>query len=289
MLSPNAPPSKNLVVTADDAGLTVGLNRGIEQLVDAGRLKNVSLMVNSPAAEDAVERLRRFDDLSLGLHFNVYQDAPLSRDVGGLAPLLGPDGGFLRSLSGTVRAFRGAPGLADAVRRELDAQLDRFAAFGLTPSHIDIHKFLAGTPVWRITADCAAERGLPYRRGPVEPASLLMRTTRWPLKGWATAMAISGWTRVSCKPPAGVRTMPCAGIACIGEWTTHRMASVLENTAGPALEIVMHPGEHCDDLGHNHTRLLHQREDEMELLLSDRFGALLEEHGWRIAGYRDCA
>ncbi|MGQ0614230.1 MAG: carbohydrate deacetylase [Planctomycetaceae bacterium] len=277
------------MVTADDVGLTEGLNRGAERLIAAGRLANVSLLVNAPATEDAAARLRAHPEVSVGLHFNLYQGPPLSKDRAGLAPLLGPDGEFLRVLRDVVRAFRGRPILRAAVEAELDAQLDRFAGLGLSPSHIDIHKFLAGTPVWSIIAGRAAARGIPFVRWPVEPLTLLSDPFRWSFRGYATALAITGWTRARCRVPRGVRTMPCAGIACIGEWNEGRMEAVLRGARHRQLEIVMHPGEVGDGLERSHTRLVSQRQDEMTLLLSDRFGALLERYGWRVAGFRDCA
>ncbi len=40
---------RKLVITADDVGLSEGINGGVEELIRAGRLKNVSVMVNAPA------------------------------------------------------------------------------------------------------------------------------------------------------------------------------------------------------------------------------------------------
>ena len=72
-------PAKLLIVTADDFGISRGVNRGIVEAHRAGILTSTSLMVNRPAAEQAADVGRACPDLSIGLHLEL--DADGARDV----------------------------------------------------------------------------------------------------------------------------------------------------------------------------------------------------------------
>src|SRR5689334_23356162 len=63
--------NKQLIVTADDFGLTDGVNRGIVRAHQEGVVTSASLMVNSPAFESAVELARQSSSLDIGLHLDL--------------------------------------------------------------------------------------------------------------------------------------------------------------------------------------------------------------------------
>lgn len=58
-----------LIVNADDFGLTAGVTEGIVEAHVRGILTSTSLMVERPAAEQAVAFAREHPGLSVGLHF----------------------------------------------------------------------------------------------------------------------------------------------------------------------------------------------------------------------------
>ncbi|HZY59641.1 MAG TPA: ChbG/HpnK family deacetylase, partial [Candidatus Binataceae bacterium] len=62
---------KQLVVNADDLGMTRGVNRGIIEAHRSGLVTSTSLIANGAAFEDAVARIRPCPDLSVGLHVNL--------------------------------------------------------------------------------------------------------------------------------------------------------------------------------------------------------------------------
>ena len=97
-----------LIVNADDFGISVGVNQGIVQAHLAGIVTSTSLMVDRPAAEDAVDHARQLPDLSVGLHFVEPDDVDIDD----------------------------AARLADT----LAGQLDRFHQLvGRPPTHLDSH------------------------------------------------------------------------------------------------------------------------------------------------------
>src|SRR5437762_7908379 len=93
-----------LIVTADDFGITSGVNRGIVQAHREGILTSTSLMVHRPAAEQAAALARECPALSVGLHLE-------------LDPAGAPD-----------------------VPTQLERLLSRFTALvGAPPTHVDSH------------------------------------------------------------------------------------------------------------------------------------------------------
>jgi len=93
-----------LIVTADDFGLSHGVNRGIVEAHREGILTSTSLMVHRPAAEQAADLVRECPALSVGLHLEL--------DLAGA-----PD-----------------------VPTQLERQLSRFTALvGAPPTHVDSH------------------------------------------------------------------------------------------------------------------------------------------------------
>jgi len=96
--------AKVLIVTADDFGISRGVNRGIVEAHREGILTSTSLMVNRPAAIEAAALGRACPALSVGLHLE-------------LDPSGAPD-----------------------VPTQLDRQLGRFAELvGAPPTHVDSH------------------------------------------------------------------------------------------------------------------------------------------------------
>ena len=135
-----------LVVNADDFGLSDGVNRGILEAHDHGIVTSASLMVERPAAVEAVERALEHPRLGLGLHVEV------------------------RRWRTSLWPRRGAAPSAAAVRRraaeELRRQLDRFRLLvGRDPSHLDSHQHRHLAELVRPSfEEVAGHLGIPLRR-----------------------------------------------------------------------------------------------------------------------------
>jgi len=83
-----------LIVTADDFGISRGVNRGIVEAHREGILTSTSLMVSRPAAVEAAALGRACPALSVGLHLELDPGAPdlptqLDRQLGRFTELVG--------------------------------------------------------------------------------------------------------------------------------------------------------------------------------------------------------
>src|SRR6476659_9392907 len=62
---------RQLIINADDFGISRGVNAGIAEAAACGGISSTSLMVNLPDSADAVTRARSCPRISVGLHFNL--------------------------------------------------------------------------------------------------------------------------------------------------------------------------------------------------------------------------
>src|SRR5713226_10139949 len=68
---------RQLVVNADDLGLTVGVNDGIFDAHDRGILTSASVFANAPATADAIRRVRIRPSLGVGVHLALVDGSPM--------------------------------------------------------------------------------------------------------------------------------------------------------------------------------------------------------------------
>jgi predicted glycoside hydrolase/deacetylase ChbG (UPF0249 family) len=109
-----------LGVTADDYGLTTAVNEGIEDAARRGALTGVSVMVHPRATLAQVHRIAD----RAGLHLVLVEEEPIlpARILGSL---VGRDGRLPRDYRALLRKVLARPNLADLVRLEAEAQVER--------------------------------------------------------------------------------------------------------------------------------------------------------------------
>jgi predicted glycoside hydrolase/deacetylase ChbG (UPF0249 family) len=128
-----------LIVNADDFGYSEAVNRAILSGFETSLLTSTSIMANMPGFEDAVGLVGRYDLLAqkVGLHLNLTEGFPLSRDLCACPAFCGEDGRLIhrhdRHLFRLGRVERAA------VYEELRMQLERVLAAGIRPTHLDSH------------------------------------------------------------------------------------------------------------------------------------------------------
>lgn len=126
-----------LIVNADDFGRSAGINRGILEAHARGIVTSTTVMINYEDAPAGLEQaLEEAPDLRLGLHLTLTSGRPVSPPET-VPSLVDADGHFfpVEKLSEAASCWT-----ADDLRRELQAQVDRFVALvGRPPTHLDSH------------------------------------------------------------------------------------------------------------------------------------------------------
>jgi predicted glycoside hydrolase/deacetylase ChbG (UPF0249 family) len=133
---------KEVIINADDFGISRGVNNAIVKMHLDGNLNSASLMVCAKYSIEAVESAKKLPDLKVGLHFNLTTGRSVLHNIS-LPLLTNEDGtfknGFLKLLILSIfkrKAFLGE------VEAELKAQTSLIKVLGIQPSHIDGHRHI---------------------------------------------------------------------------------------------------------------------------------------------------
>jgi predicted glycoside hydrolase/deacetylase ChbG (UPF0249 family) len=237
------PLAQQLVVNADDFGISRGVNRGIVEAHRNGLVTSASLMANLPSAEDALTRATICPDLGLGLHLTLTAGHPLT-PPSKVPTLVDPDGHFfvLGSLLAKLSLGQVSP---DDLRRELSAQVEWALRRGVQPSHLDSHHHVHTHPrVAPIVIALAREHRIGWVRCPVE-RGLSPGLVRMPAKDAARTVAISTFglvTRLLVRR-AGLRTTrQFRGIGLGMGFGEAGLLSTLRSLPPGLTELMTHPG-----------------------------------------------
>ena len=253
---------KRVIFSADDFGLTRGVNEAVERAHRDGVLDQASLMVAGPAAEDAVRRARAMPSLRVGLHL-VAIEGPAVSNPADIPDLVDGGGRFPSDqlLLGLRYFFR--PEARRQLAHEIRAQFSTFAATGLTLDHANAHKHMHLHPtVGRMMIGIGREFGLRSVRIPAEPPSVLRRLGTRPGVG---DRALYAWTRLlrhQARAAGMITNDHCFGLAWSGHMTRERVRRLLEHLPDGLSEIYFHPATERDALLR---RLMPDYEHEAEL------------------------
>lgn len=134
-----------LILCADDFGLSPAIDDGILTLATAGRLTATGCMVAGPAFVADAARLKPFADrIDIGLHFALTDLAPL-----GAMPRFAPDGRAPTLGSILARALTGRLDYRE-IKAEIGRQVAAFrTVFGRGPDFVDGHQHVHVLPTVR--------------------------------------------------------------------------------------------------------------------------------------------
>lgn len=136
--------SKRLIVNADDFGMTRGVTDGILKAHQHGIVTSTSLMVNMPGSEYAIERMREFPSLGVGIHFNLCEGAPILPPAQ-VPSLVRQDGSFHQLIEMVHRMWCWQVS-AHEIEAEFRAQIRWMKERGAPPTHADSHQHMYTYP-----------------------------------------------------------------------------------------------------------------------------------------------
>ena len=286
---------KRLIVTADDFGLTEMVNEAIVEAHRRGIVTSTSLMANGGAFEQAVALARENPNLGIGAHLNLTEGQPVAPAVEVQSLLNG--GGSLRGgpLGLAKRLVAGKADLSH-VERELRAQIEKILAAGVNLTHFDGHKHVQLLPqVFALVVRLAAEYKIKGVRCAVErvpePIALWRRANGdGALKQFAIGRGLSLLaSRMKTKAKrAGLKTPGhFFGIAQTGFLDTGTLNTVLSSLPEGTSELMCHPGYVDDALRRTPTRLLQQRETELQALVEPGTRDLISRYNIELITYRE--
>jgi predicted glycoside hydrolase/deacetylase ChbG (UPF0249 family) len=293
-------PSRDLIVNADEFGLTEGVNHGIVKVHQQGIVSSTTMVANEYAFEHAVQLSHSVPDLAIGVHLNVTHGSPVLPEVR-VFSLVDEDGLFWRRGRFIQRIARGDIDIVQ-VEDEFRAQIDKVRDAGIEISHLDSHESIHMYPaVFHVLARLARELRLPVRLQD-EPMSrrsfasqqaylrylsseslaknqvmqVLSRRYRVLLRDWGIPTSDSFLSTFNC-----LRKDP--------DHLERALFRELQELRPGVTELMVHPG-FSDNLleqsldGGQQAALL--REEEVRILTDPRLRELLDGGGIRLIDYR---
>lgn len=282
--------SRQVIVTADDFGLTVAVNQAVEQAHREGILTAASLMVGAPAAADAVERARRLPALGVGLHVVLVQGRPV------LPPecvpdLVGADGAFTDRLVRAGFSWFFRPRVRRQLAAEIRAQYEAFRATGLPLDHVNAHNHMHLHPTLQaLILEAGREHGLRAVRVPYEPPLASFRAAGSGLaRRCLTAAGLAPWVALLRRRlrRAGLKSNRCVfGLHDSGNMDADLVVRLAGELPAGVTEIYFHPAtRRCPELERQMPAYRHQA--ELAALTSPGVGAALAAAGARRIAFGD--
>ena len=269
--------ARRVIFTADDFGMSEGVNEAVERACRDGVLSTASLMIAGPAAGDAVRRAKALPQLRVGLHVVVVEGASVRPSA--VRGLVDAAGDFPVDQFGVSLDYYFRPRQRKQLASEIRSQFSAFMRTGLRLDHANAHKHMHMHPtVGRLMVDIGKEFKLPAIRIPREPTGPLRRSGTFVGLGGRALNVWSSFLRDRAKK-AGIQVNDNVfGIAWSGHMTTERLLRLVPNLPAGLSEIYFHPSAWRD------ARLAHympdyEHEAELAALLSPELRAALDAAG----------
>ena len=270
---------KQLIVNADDLGLTSAVNRGVVRAFQSGIVTSASLLVTGNAFEDAVALARQNPELDVGLHLALVEErAVLGPDV---LPTLVDETGRLPCTSAEFirRAILGGINWLE-VEREIAAQIALFQETGLRLSHLDSHQHLhMFPPVFQIVRRLAGWLENVWIRNPAGP---WRKSPDASLGRWAQRLGLN----LTCLAARGLYNgsepqMPdgLCGFEVSGRLTRSALEQIFRRIPHGLYELVCHPGEDDADTRTQYSHWGYRWAEELEILTAAETRMVLENQG----------
>ena len=276
---------KQLIVNADDLGLTPGVNRGILRGFQDGIVTSASLLVTGSAFEEAVALARQNPTLDIGLHLTLVEErAVLGHKV--LPTLVDETGRFPRT-SGEFfrRAFLGRINW-DEVKREIAAQIARFQKTGLRLSHIDSHQHLhMFPPVFPIVRRLASGMDNVWIRN---SAGQWRKSPGVRMGRWIQQLGLN----LACLSARGLYAAPLLqmpdgmyGFEVSGCLTRSVVEQILRKIPDGLYELICHPGEGDAETQTRYSHWRYHWAEELEALTAPETRVVLEQQGIALTSF----
>jgi hopanoid biosynthesis associated protein HpnK len=276
-----------LIINGDDFGSSSAVNHAIIKSHRDGVLTSASLMVNEPAAGEAVALARAHPQLAVGLHLTL---------VLGHAALPPAEIPHLVNLNGEFSSSPARAGLnyffsaaaRRELRREMRAQFMKFAETGLPFAHVDGHNHVHMHPtVFAELVALCEEFGVKRLRlvGNEWRTHIQVERRREPAK-WVLGaifglLARSGGRRLATRE---FRSPPRVyGLLRSGRMDEDYLLALIECMEMVDSEIYLHPL--APDADEDERRENPDGDRELAALLSPRVRRAIAARGFRLTNY----
>ncbi len=282
--------TRRLIVSADDFGMSPGINAGIVSAHREGILTDAGLMVNGAAFDQAVALASDNPSLSVGLHLVLVQGRATSAPET-IPNLVDASGRFGEDPIACGLRYFFQPGIRAQLEREIRAQLEKFLATGLDLAHVDGHLNIHMHPaVVRILIALSAElgiRNLRLSREALLPALRFDSSHLWRKSFEAAAFhGLASYAEGRLRAAAIRFPDNLFGLHQTGRIDEAYLLHTLAELPGGVSEIYCHAGN-VDEEAARWRPADYRSEAELQALTSTRVREALQRHGIELVSYRE--
>ena len=285
---------KQLILNADDFGMTRGVNEGIIRAHRDGILTSTTLMANGPEFEDAVAGAKLNPELGVGCHLVLVGGTAVAPKEK-ISSLADENGNLPESLGLFVARLTAGLIRSKAIEREMRAQIEKIRAAGIEPTHLDTHKHTHAHPkVMESLARVGKEMGIMRVRKPMENLRDSWQSTRdtnsshaLELIAAAAARTVTPWFQAIVRNYGLLTPNNFLGLAMTGSLGPAALRRMIDTLPDGSTEIMLHPGICDDDLAKSGSRLQMHRDTEMSALLDPAVKSAVVERDIRLITYRE--
>ena len=288
---------QNIIINADDFGISVPCSEKILEVWNAGSLTSISVIVCSPHFEKSMELLhcQKGKLPGVGLHFTLTELFPVALGKGSA---LVNNKRFKERKQVLYTLMRGLVSRGELME-ELEAQWEKLIATGIEPDHIDSHQHIHMYPeVFSVVVEFAARKKVAVRI--VRPRLLL------PLKPGITSIAYPVFKNVILRITAfycirrygSNYTLMNSSFASIFDFpegvpvTPDLYLSIVKGKRSTLLELMIHPYSSDEQLQNLYDykweekkRFLKKAETEYRCLKCFSLCELLKKDGFNPMNY----
>lgn len=247
---------KNVIINADDFGLTDGCNKGIVKGIKDGVVTSTTVMMNMPYANKGIEMLKSMSFKSAGVHLTLTCGEP-TLPAEEIPSLVDNENRFYRRRAELFPKLR-----LEEVEKELRNQIELFIKTGSKPSHLDSHHHIhMYDGIREVVAKLAKEYNLPLRYANEETKQYLKENN--------------------------IPTTDNFSMDFYGKNTSiNRMKEILENASNGTIEIMVHPAIVDKEL-ESLSSYSANRSKELEILISRELKNWFIEKDIKLIGFNN--
>ncbi|MBT9155918.1 MAG: Carbohydrate deacetylase [Firmicutes bacterium] len=261
-----------VIINADDFGLSLGVSQGIARAITEGVVTSTSIMGNMPDLAASLKLLQSAPEAGLGVHLTLSAGRPLLT-ASQVPSLVDKAGGFRRDSRLAVSKAE-----TPEVEQEWRAQIERVLGFGIEPTHLDSHHHVHLAPrLMQLAVKLAKQYRIPCIR------RLTVRDVWRESRPWRHALVLPH-IAISQHLVLGSGLRFPRGVLSLHE----QLLVTLSRLPEGIYEVFCHPGR-VDDALFKVSSLRHERERELEFLVSPELKEGLRQRGIRLVTYREVA
>lgn len=267
-----------VIFNADDFGIHTAVNQAVVEAYEKGVLRSTSLLASGPAFEEAVRLAKKCPNLGIGIHLCLVGSLPTILSPREVPSLVENTGLVPESYAMFIKKIVEGRINYEQVYRELDAQMEKITATGLSITHVDSHQHMHMVPqIWAIVQSLMKKYHIHRVRIPQE--SYLFKTFS---AGPVRMLGRNGLTFLAQRALQDVKRLHFTttdyfwGMVDGGNMNLHNVTYVLQRMPFGVHEIMMHPGMSTSVLSQSFSWGYHW-EEELYALTSPSIKALMAE------------